>query len=349
MNEKIEFEGKQVVITVKKPRSKSGWVRVSYPCGDTHSFGDMSIYNKYRERAILKHLNECLACRVVLGLSKARVMRSQQQVANLFGIGKDNFKANGVESKDGFLTYYGNIRAVRTTKGIIVNSQLDFIRSGYCGVHPPKPKKNVIAELPLGTIRELSGSYDFAWMKTVEVLDQDRKGFWERNTLIIANDKRMLITRDTNHKQYVIELRLASRVITVNEAFECLKPTIVNEYEEFGVEVVRQGEFYFIPREHLKDSDVRDIQKVVRKIEVCERWDGEPKLDKTTLIFPSVTIEDTHHKATRHGIYKGLDVVKGTVRHENRDHRMLNLGDTWHIVAKNTQTSSLTVESGDAD
>lgn len=353
MNETIEFRGKEAIITVDNPKGPNDWVTATYPCGAQRQYGDMSIYKGWHNHR--RHLDKCRACHVVLGLSKAKVLQTQQQTANLFGIGKDGFNANGVESKDGFLTYRGNIRAVRTTKGIIVNSQLDSINVGFGSVYPPKPTKNVIGELPLGTIRRMTNRGDFGWMKEIKVLDQNREEHWVRDSLISAIGYKLLITRDTNHRQYVIELPLLNGSETVADAVECLKPYIVKRHEKFGIKVVRQGEFYFIPVETLKDSDISDIIGVETHKEVEYRYNGydKPKTPqvKTTLLFPSVdNQEDTHHRATKHGFYKGFNVVKGTVRHENRDHKMLKLPkNTWCVVAKNMQVSSLTVETGDAD
>ena len=343
IKEQVEFKGLPVQITVE---DNNNWIKVTYPCNEKQHYGDKTLYIKYHNH--YKHLNNCLACKVVLGISKAKILKNQQQVVNLYELDYEGFKSDSygtVKSENGYLLYNGDIRALRTNKGIIVNSQLDRVGFGLNSHSVPKPTDNVIAELPLGAIQEITRC-DFTDFKTITVLDKTTFNTYTSDTLITILNKTLLVTTDKNHEQYVIELPTKPR--TVNDAHECLKPVLVKSYESVGVKVQRQGEYYFIPTK-LTDKHITNIKRIKR---ITKHKQYGTELISTELVFPTVDNKpETHHVATKYGSYHNIyDVVKGTVRHVNNEHKMLKLPlNQWCIVQKNLAVKSVQVRSSHAD
>jgi len=103
----------------------------------------------------------------------------------------------------------------------------------------------------------------------------------------------------------------------VGQAFDMLKPLVVQEAELNGIEVKRQGEWFFIPV-----AEPHSLRTFRRWYELRANDSARP------------------HKVTRADVSKitGEVFAKGTVRHE--EHSMLRLGDTWHEVAQNTAVES---------
>lgn len=132
--------------------------------------------------------------------------------------------------------------------------------------------------------------------------------------------------RDPWRSFFLVEL--VNPCETVAEAYESMKPPSVKFAEEMGVEVYRQGEYFFTHSEMIKsDKDLGsvEIQKDFLLI--------HPVLDVDYLMTKGA-VDNRHHRATKGCIINGVQYVKGYVRHTFGDHRQLHF-DSWHIVHPN--------------
>lgn len=119
--------------------------------------------------------------------------------------------------------------------------------------------------------------------------------------------------------------RIAGKFETYDDAIESLKPIEVKYAIESGIDVKRQGEYFFIPR----DIKTRELSKVSNLV------------GKMHPIFP----ESTHIATEVRETSEGARVVRGTVRHRPGEfrtpqHGILKLGKQWHIPIKNTALES---------
>jgi len=103
--------------------------------------------------------------------------------------------------------------------------------------------------------------------------------------------------------------------------------------EKLGNMIIRQGEWYFIPKPEIAFSS-NEIEKPLSNYEdrsvlgshvsrdqvVVDGERGQLRLDEET----APEIDD--------GVY-----VRGTVRHSRNEHSMFNLYETWHTVVENTE------------
>lgn len=115
---------------------------------------------------------------------------------------------------------------------------------------------------------------------------------------------------------------LPGAVETIEAAFEILKPPEVKQAEPKGLEVKRQGEWFFIPQPGLR-LPRKEVQK------------------KAAL--PSRNGTFAHHYARDLVRANGDLLVRGTVRHQrwgDAEHRMLRLGEVWNMAVPNTQVAS---------
>ncbi len=99
---------------------------------------------------------------------------------------------------------------------------------------------------------------------------------------------------------------------TVEQALELILPREVLEAEAEGLEVVRQGEWFFVP---------------VEGVPVGERHPRERGPDPH--LGNHVPEDKVVH---RHRELEPLVYVRGVVSHLNEDHPSLDLGGTWHLA-----------------
>lgn len=111
---------------------------------------------------------------------------------------------------------------------------------------------------------------------------------------------------------------------TVEEAYECMKPSIVKIAEEKGVEVKRQGEWFFIPTGDNFDQVA----------------------DKKHIVKNGLLEEGGHHTASEVLTqYQPTLYARGIVKHTNKEHKQLKLYDNvkdkkWYMVVHNVQMES---------
>lgn len=124
---------------------------------------------------------------------------------------------------------------------------------------------------------------------------------------------------------------LPYKVSSVEEAYNALKPEEVKQAERLGLEVKRQGEWFFIPVD-------KEINIKLNKEKNVSRSALLPNRDRNRRLM---------HLATRLFTDNKKMYAKGTVRHLEKQHRMLTL-PSWYEVYENTQINSW-VSSGKID
>jgi len=153
---------------------------------------------------------------------------------------------------------------------------------------------------------------------------------------------------------------LTEVVKTVDEALESLKPVLVRQLEdrledpEIQLDsILRQGEWFFVKVGQ---------QAIVSSMEFCKGITTMERIAMRNGYLPSGDSSRPHHKATRlirvgegdgcyfderenrvvdYGIESGF-YCRGTIRHDNREHRMLKLGNgrEWYLALRNRQVRS---------
>lgn len=133
---------------------------------------------------------------------------------------------------------------------------------------------------------------------------------------------------------------LPKEVKNVAQAFSVLKPEIVRRAERNKKDVKRQGEWFFVPF-----GNTRRLKKLFKQ-KSLSMYGREVTLStmlekKKLLPIVSANGRDPHHRVRDcvQGYY-GEFYVRGTVRHTLSEHRMVNLGETWHCAVPNKQVRS---------
>ena len=322
----------------------------------------------------LDHEKQCNILAVVEGRSRKTKGFTQTQVARLFDrkffgftSSSGNYESITPEASSGktgaVILHYSTIESIWTNRGVqIENSQCWASGFAKCESHREDFR------LPLTTIRSsaLGDIYE------IEVLDFDRE---HDNAVFRIGKRYFLVDRDENNR-FVAEL--AEPAATIMDAYRTMEPQVVRDAKEFGLEVKRQGEYFFV-KTGLKDKEVRfrtqamfvTVPKYIETDNVgsVKMWDPIEELggkhfadlsEQERLDFikrikeEGIVTEEKYvpqiEKGSRHVVqFKGVHplddstVVKGYVKHIARDHRKLDLGEVWHIVAKNVIVQSYTV------
>jgi len=114
---------------------------------------------------------------------------------------------------------------------------------------------------------------------------------------------------------------LPHSVKTVAEALESLKPNAVKFAESRGMDVKRQGEWFFIPC-----PEITALRNAANLSGLClEHRDSE---------------RIRRHRPTQLKELNGVRFAKGTVRHIAQEHKMLKLGKVWHTIHENKEIQS---------
>ena len=124
---------------------------------------------------------------------------------------------------------------------------------------------------------------------------------------------------------------LPSQVNSMVDAFKLLQPQIVQDAHADKVEVLRQGEWFFVPLKWFNESS-----NAMFKLKVI-RSKMTPKFQ-----LPIHNEEQNRHICTRGMQQDGNIYVYGTVRHHDSfgtatgEHKMLKIGKEIYVVFKNT-------------
>jgi hypothetical protein len=124
-----------------------------------------------------------------------------------------------------------------------------------------------------------------------------------------------------------------SKVKTISQAYESLKPQAVKDAEKEKLSVKRQGEWFFIPTK-VSEAFVKEHYKTLTR-----------QNELAPLILQAGPNRPNYAKLGFEAL--GLVYVKGKISHSGREHKDLELKQ-WHIAIPNTATKSWTV-TGDVD
>jgi hypothetical protein len=120
--------------------------------------------------------------------------------------------------------------------------------------------------------------------------------------------------------------------LTLEEAYNALKPRVVREAEDRELNVLRQGEWFAIPTQVLTSELVRDVDRGIasyRQRHVLGK-DGHHELEEAVL-----------YEA---GERKGQVYARGVLRHTKDEHTDLDLGTMrWYLVVHNVVGASYTL------
>jgi hypothetical protein len=159
--------------------------------------------------------------------------------------------------------------------------------------------------------------------------------------LFKIDDRVFLFDIDRNevkHKifnPFLVELT-DKTVSKIKDAYESLKPQLVKDSEKKGLEVKRQGEWFFVPVKLKKDF-------------VNEHWKKEPNW-QSKMEYPRMVLQAGQNRPNYAEFgFKAFDTnyVKGIVSHSGREHNDLLLNN-WYIAIPNTSTTSWQI-TGDID
>lgn len=355
----------------------------TYPCLDGTGTNPESLELVNMPMQIQNHVKNCTACKIVLGISKATLLNSYE-VVRLFAIGVTNKKSSSEVSEDNVLRFHRDLHAIRNFAGqIIVNSQCQSVGS-FMSVSRPHRIDNAIrlpldtissAFFPSVWREELRDK-----LAQIEILDSaDIEKEFVYNAVLFNvygrthnpdNTKNMdtdqhitvLYGLDTNNRdlnEFLAQVPTGTK--TVMDAIEFLKPELVKLAEREQYTVKRHGDLYFIeiPKTEVIAHDVIKAKYVEKEITdysyqymTESNPEGTYKRIRQFLETPKILkVFGTRHRVTAianmadpHRVFGNLPIVKGTVRHEGRQHRMLRLGENWHIPVQNNALNSWQVE-----
>lgn len=176
------------------------------------------------------------------------------------------------------------------------------------------------------------------WTKSGEPKFKDETVHFTGASLFKIQDKYFLFDidrREVEHKvfnAFLVELPHAASSIA--DAYESLKPDEVKRALAKGLDVKRQGEWFFIP---VKGDDTPDCRTDADR----ERWEPEQ------LYRPLILQAGPNRPNTAEMGIEAKAWVKGKIEHSGREHATLFL-KTWHKAVPNTATRSFTI-TGDVD
>lgn len=150
---------------------------------------------------------------------------------------------------------------------------------------------------------------------------------------------------------------LSQPVKTVQEGYDLLKPIEAKGIE--GKDYLRQGEWFFIPCDGVKPFKISIKKGMTKQISYRGEWnneirnyEGKPykRIEPKEFLVNQNKALTPHHYATEYGFNIGYpSLVRGTVRHTNRDHRMLKLGNgkQWYMAVESNHVISVGVRRVD--
>ena len=153
--------------------------------------------------------------------------------------------------------------------------------------------------------------------------------------------------REVEHKIFnPFVAKLPKAALTIKEAYELLKPQEVKDAEVKGIEVLRQGEWFFIKteapetREPTKEDFFELLRVGARNFNGLQKGIAGPVELRAGRSRPnncSVAVQKD-----------GVTYCSGTVTHSGREHAPLELGSNWYKPVANTSIGNFTI-SGDID
>lgn len=163
----------------------------------------------------------------------------------------------------------------------------------------------------------LLGSTLFRHGKNYFLSSTDPTGYWGRNYFLT---------------------KLVRRVKTVAAAYDSLMPKAVKAALAAGLDIKRQGEYFFVP---VKDAGPVWKRNIKKRVPIKSRYDqarehAHVPLETTVARGRTLVRGTVRHRGAPFRTYAEPDVV----RYVRGDHKMLKLGMVWHTVHENVQAGS---------
>lgn len=132
---------------------------------------------------------------------------------------------------------------------------------------------------------------------------------------------------------FLAELRTSKAPGSLDEALNSLKPQVVREAQDKGLDVRRQGEWFAIPMPLAKSIELmRDVERGIAELShrhILGR-DGHHELEEAVIY--------------RAGEHKGEVYARGLLTHTKEEHRDLDLGAMrWHLIVHNVAGAAYTL------
>jgi hypothetical protein len=135
--------------------------------------------------------------------------------------------------------------------------------------------------------------------------------------------------------------QLPIQVKTVEQAFRCLKPKAVLAAERKGIEVKRQGEWFFVPTGLNNTAMAKLVGCTITqlKAKASESPLPRPTNQNSNLhMCRQVTVGDALY--ARGNVYHRWASQIGGKFHSTGQHKTIHLGDEWHTVHRNTEVAA---------
>jgi hypothetical protein len=260
------------------------------------------------------------AVEVLRERSERKTGFSNAEVKLLWEHGREARSGNGSLWSDGVRLYsYSTPIATRCRNGVLVNTHFYSVTTNC---HRPW------VDGALNIDFEILGN----WVAPSDLEDLCILDEGEDAALLLKNgdgdDHNYILMLRDGGREYGVELPKPCR--TVDGAKKMLVPSAAKKALDEGRTVRRQGEWYFIPFPEIGFS--RDaVEHPLRRGVLRDRYlDNHIPREKVAWAF---SIEE----ASESEYFDDSAVcvfVRGTVRHTRGDHRMLRLGETWHLAVR---------------
>ena len=259
--------------------------------------------------------------KVLKGESRRSTGFSNAEVKLLWEHGRVARSHSGNLWSDGVKLYsYSTPIAVRCRNGLLVNTHFYSVTTSC---HRPSVAGAVGVDFEL-----LRSWVPLSELEKLYILDCDRDAI-----LLFKNggdDLYILVLREGRNEYGV---RLPKPCRSVAGAKRMLLPKEVQQAVKEGREVKRQGEWYFIPFPEMQFP--RDA--VEHPLRRYRRWRREDRHLGRHIARDKVTWAFSIEEASSSAYFEHSRVyvfVRGTVRHSRRDHKLLRLGEVWHLAVR---------------
>lgn len=256
------------------------------------------------------------AVKVIRGSSGRKTGFSNREVGFLWEHGMEARSCNGNLWTDGTALYsYSTPIAVKCRNGVLVNTHFYSVTTSC---HRPYAEGAVCCDFEI-----LRNWVSFDDLKDIYILDRG----WDADLLYknSGDNHYILMLRDEG-REYGVRLPRPCR--TVEGAKEQLLPEEAKAALREGRRVRRQGEWYFVEMPEMR-FPTREVEHPLREGRLRDRHlERHVPRDKVAWAF---SVEEAGGYFRHSTVYV---FARGTVRHSRGDHKMLRLGETWHLALR---------------
>ncbi len=256
--------------------------------------------------------------KILIGKSKRETGLTNDHVHVLWSIGRSAYNHDQtLHSIDGRLYSYGALIAVRCTDGsVLINSdRYSYTTERHKPTYTRFGDGVDVVRVSFHTLTRIySISYPFRELKCVRITDCNN----ESHSAILEYENHYVLKSRDESGEFIIDFGF-NAVKNVEDAIKRLLPSEIKYRDD--IDCKRQGEWFFVPVDDDIKISKRDVIKALS--DYYKKGFGAKSLKLGNHVPRDMYIDKN-----------GRIYVRGTVRHVHRDHRMLNLGNTWHLVIR---------------